>query len=160
MFDSAYAFSNSARAIAPIRSPRRVTLPAREPETPLDYQWAKALDALDVAFQPIVNIHTGACYGYEALLRNHEEAGFASIQDVFDSACALGMLVELEMALREKAVARFVRLDHWRQAKLFLNLDNRALSSHPELAGCALRFDLVAVTPWRLPRHLTDVWRE
>jgi putative endonuclease len=34
------------------------------------------------------------------------------------------------------------------------------LQRHPELAGCALRFDLVAVTPWRLPRHLTDVWRE
>jgi len=119
MFDSAYAFSTAAR----------------EPETPLDRRWAQVLDVLDIAFQPIVNIHTGACYGYEALLRNHEQAGFTSIQDVFDSACALGMLAEVEMGLREKAAAKFVQLANWRQAKLFLNLDNRALSAHPELFG-------------------------
>ena len=34
------------------------------------------------------------------------------------------------------------------------------LQRQPRLAGCALRFDLIAVTPWRLPRHLPDVWRE
>jgi len=30
---------------------------------------------------------------------------------------------------------------------------------HPDLAGHTLRFDLVAVRPWRLPRHLADAWR-
>ena len=34
------------------------------------------------------------------------------------------------------------------------------LQRRPRLAACAVRFDLVAVAPWRLPRHVADVWRE
>jgi putative endonuclease len=33
------------------------------------------------------------------------------------------------------------------------------LQRRQDLAGCAVRFDLVAVAPWRLPWHLPDVWR-
>jgi putative endonuclease len=39
-----------------------------------------------------------------------------------------------------------------RAAELFL-------LRHPRYADWALRFDLVAVRPWRLPRHLTDTLR-
>lgn len=39
-----------------------------------------------------------------------------------------------------------------RAAELFL-------LRRPDLAGHTLRFDLIAVRPWRLPRHLTDAWR-
>lgn len=34
------------------------------------------------------------------------------------------------------------------------------LQRRPQLAGCAVRFDLLALAPWRLPRHIPDVWRE
>jgi putative endonuclease len=34
------------------------------------------------------------------------------------------------------------------------------LQHRPSLAGCAVRFDLIATAPWRLPRHVADVWRE
>ena len=34
------------------------------------------------------------------------------------------------------------------------------LQHRPGLAGCAVRFDLVAVAPWRLPLHVLDIWRE
>ena len=34
------------------------------------------------------------------------------------------------------------------------------LQRRPRLAGCAVRFDLVAIAPWRLPRHVQDIWRE
>jgi putative endonuclease len=34
------------------------------------------------------------------------------------------------------------------------------LQRRPDLSDCAVRFDLVAVTPWRVPRHVADVWRE
>jgi putative endonuclease len=44
------------------------------------------------------------------------------------------------------------RQRHARAAELFL-------VRHPDLAGHTLRFDLVAVRPWRLPRHLVDAWR-
>ena len=33
------------------------------------------------------------------------------------------------------------------------------LLRYPHHADCVLRFDLVAVRPWRLPRHLVDAWR-
>ena len=39
-----------------------------------------------------------------------------------------------------------------RAAELFL-------LRHPGHADCTFRFDLVAVRPWRLPRHLVDAWR-
>jgi putative endonuclease len=39
-----------------------------------------------------------------------------------------------------------------RAAELFL-------LRHPSPAECNLRFDLVAVRPWRLPHHLADAWR-
>ena len=57
---------------------------------------------------------------------------------------------DLEQALgalgpRQKARTR-------RAAELFL-------LRHPAHADCVLRFDLVAVRPWHLPRHLADAWR-
>jgi putative endonuclease len=34
------------------------------------------------------------------------------------------------------------------------------LQRRPDLSDCAVRFDLVSVTPWRVPRHVADAWRE
>ena len=33
------------------------------------------------------------------------------------------------------------------------------LQRQPRLAGLAQRFDLIAISPWRWPLHLTDIWR-
>ncbi len=33
------------------------------------------------------------------------------------------------------------------------------LRDRPALAGLRQRFDLVLISPWRLPRHLGDAWR-
>ena len=33
------------------------------------------------------------------------------------------------------------------------------VGSRPALAELAMRFDVMSVTPWRPPRHLTDAWR-
>ncbi|MGE5518159.1 MAG: GGDEF domain-containing protein [Bacteroidota bacterium] len=101
----------------------------------LPQHWAEIAATLDMAFQPIVNIHTGTCYGYEALLRNTEAAGFASIQAFFDACHGDGVLAVMEMTLREKTIAKFVRMEHWRQAKLFVNMDNRALDAAGALAA-------------------------
>ncbi|HLO76921.1 MAG TPA: bifunctional diguanylate cyclase/phosphodiesterase [Magnetospirillum sp.] len=117
MFTPVHALGEAVRVPSPHMFPP--TVPAQP--------WGEILDTLDLAFQPIVNIHTGTCYGYEALLRNAEAAGFPSIQDFFDACHAGGILAEVELALRGKALAKFVQMDHWRQSKLFLNLDNRAL---------------------------------
>jgi putative endonuclease len=39
-----------------------------------------------------------------------------------------------------------------RAAELFL-------LRHPEHAGCTMRFDLITVRRWRMPRHLPDAWQ-
>lgn len=33
------------------------------------------------------------------------------------------------------------------------------LAEHPVHSGCAIRFDLIAIRPWRLPRLIEDAWR-
>jgi putative endonuclease len=33
------------------------------------------------------------------------------------------------------------------------------LARHPQAAGADIRYDIVAVVPWRLPRHLADAFR-
>jgi putative endonuclease len=33
------------------------------------------------------------------------------------------------------------------------------LAKHPDAAGLDLRYDMVVVAPWRLPKHLPDAFR-
>ncbi|MBI1208048.1 MAG: EAL domain-containing protein [Azospirillum sp.] len=80
-------------------------------------------------FQPIVNSFTGACYGFEALLRGQEALGFATIPALFDHAHDKGFLHRLDVLLREKALRGFVALGLTDQCRLFFNLDNRVLRS-------------------------------
>ncbi|KIL99660.1 diguanylate cyclase/phosphodiesterase (GGDEF & EAL domains) with PAS/PAC sensor(s) [Paramagnetospirillum magnetotacticum MS-1] len=89
---------------------------------------SQVLDQLTIALQPVVGIHSGVCHGYEALLRGTEAAGYDSIADFFDSCHEAGRLAEIELILRDKALAAFATLPHHPQAKLFLNIDNRVLS--------------------------------
>lgn len=34
------------------------------------------------------------------------------------------------------------------------------ISHHPALAGCDLRFDVIAILPYSWPRHLEDTWQD
>jgi diguanylate cyclase (GGDEF)-like protein len=91
------------------------------------------IDQLEYAFQPLVNIHTGACYGYEALLRHVDRLGFEDIGAFFDHFFISGQLFEVERCLREKAIARFANLQVDRRYKLFYNLDNRLFDNGVDL---------------------------
>lgn len=90
--------------------------------------WDYALERLDFAFQPIVNIHNGVCFGHEALLRNCTDAGFDSIRSVFDTAATTRRLNRVEAALREKAIRKFASIGGGRHLKLFYNVDNRCMA--------------------------------
>ena len=109
---------------------------------PLDDTWRPLLARLDYALQPIVNIHTGYAFGYEALLRRHQEAGFRSTSNFFDACHAGGVLDEVDIALREMAVAKFAQVANHTKTKLFFNLDNRTLE-HSE-AGFEATRELLA----------------
>ena len=65
--------------------------------------WKFVANLVDFAFQPIVDIETGVCYGVEALLRGQERVGYATIPDLFEAAYQAGMLHRLEVYLREQA---------------------------------------------------------
>ena len=95
--------------------------------------WPGLLARLDIALQPIVNIHTGVCFGYEGLMRNFGDAGFASPLDLLEAAHGAGRLVDVEMAVREKCIGKFAGLPDRDRAKLFINIDNRLLTTSNNL---------------------------
>ncbi|SMH56896.1 GGDEF domain-containing protein [Azospirillum agricola] len=89
------------------------------------FDWPAAVAALGYAFQPIVQLRSGRCHGYEALLRGFDRTPFADAAELLDAADAAGALAEVETALHAKAVAAYRGLAGWAEAKLFLNLDAR-----------------------------------
>ena len=93
--------------------------------TKLPQRWINNLEILDVAFQPILNIHTAKTYGVEALLRNFKDVGFKSIFTLFDSVYKEGILYSFDLALREKALKKYTHIKGYRDIKIFYNLDNR-----------------------------------
>ncbi len=104
-----------------------------------DKEWITRLDRIDYAFQPIVNIHTGNTFGFEALLRCHREAGFSSIDEVFDKAYDQGLLHQVDLVLREKALGKFAHFRKNHQVKLFYNLDNRLFDSMDYSPGSTMK---------------------
>lgn len=93
----------------------------------MEEKWHEVINKLDFAFQPIINVYTGMVYGYEALLRNYKQVEFESIQDFFDTAYEYEMLYQVDLWLREKAIAKFIKSGYQFDSKLFYNLDNRII---------------------------------
>ncbi|WP_372998497.1 GGDEF domain-containing protein [Sulfurimonas sp.] len=94
-------------------------------ENQLPKEWYENLSVLDIAFQPILNIHTGKIFAVEALLRNHKEAGFESIFDIFDEVYKKNILYSFDLELRKKTIKKFTEIAIYQDLKLFYNLDNR-----------------------------------
>lgn len=100
--------------------------------------WENALNSLHFAFQPIARSSDGRAYGYEALLRGWEEAGFRGIASVFDCAYLDGILLEFDRRLRSMAFGDFTR---WAPVgtKLFYNVDNRIFHYNDDAMGDTVR---------------------
>ncbi len=90
---------------------------------------SRARESLTYALQPVVNIHTGGVYGYEALLRGVMAMGFADINSLFAKAWILGFSADLDAFLRELAVSHFLQLPNAGRYRLFFNLDPRLLET-------------------------------
>lgn len=93
-----------------------------EPLHPIYHHY---LSVLDIAFQPIVDIHSGELFGVEALLRGTDTLGFESIESFFDRLYEENTLYTFDLALREKVIKKFCTIDSYAAIKLFYNLDNR-----------------------------------
>ncbi|MDD2265285.1 GGDEF domain-containing protein [Sulfuricurvum sp.] len=85
------------------------------------------LEILDVAFQPIVDIHSGAIFGVEALLRGTDTLGYDSIASFFDRLYEENILYTFDLRLREKVIEKFSLIEGYENIKLFYNIDNRVL---------------------------------
>ena len=73
-----------------------------------------------------------------ALLRGTAEAGFESIEAVFDAAYDEGILAPVEIELWSRAFASFVRVPHHGHMKLFCNADNRGALAEPGTRSATL----------------------
>lgn len=93
--------------------------------------WEDIIHQMDYAFQPIISCESKICYGYEALLRNIEPAGFDSIQAFMNACYGANLLHWINSLLIEKAIVKFLELKSLKRderLKLFFNLDSRLLS--------------------------------
>ncbi len=116
--------------LAPLRPAIERSGPPARPDAPeaANGSLTDLIDRLDFAFQPIVNIHTGSCAGYEVLLRGVEAVGFAGIPDFLDHFFLANRLAEVETLLRKKAMIKFARLPNSTRQRLFFNVDNRVFA--------------------------------
>ncbi|MDV7339990.1 GGDEF domain-containing protein [Terasakiella sp. A23] len=90
---------------------------------------------LDYAFQPIVDIHNGTVFGYEALMRHHDKLGVETIFDVFDTADQFNILHRFDMMVRAHVISKFSKLPRNHRTRLFYNLDNRIITSPDYFRG-------------------------
>lgn len=115
--------------------------------------WNYACDAMQYAFQPIVNTYTGRVFGYEALLRGHEAQGFKTIHTVFDRAADDGVLADVNRIFFHRATTAF-RDTGLRTGKLFFNIDNRIF--HGAVPGAFLN-ELVDCSEIPLDRVILEI---
>ncbi|MCF1460179.1 GGDEF domain-containing protein [Agrobacterium vitis] len=83
---------------------------------------------MENAMQPIVEVQTGAVFGYETLMRGQERIGFETPLDILDQAHETGQLLALEQMVASRALAKFASLPDHAAYTLFLNLDVRLIA--------------------------------
>jgi putative endonuclease len=106
-------------------------------------RWAEALAAWSLrlrGYRVVARRYRTPLGEIDLIVRRGRLLAFVEVKARPDLDLALGAL-----GARQRERTR-------RAAELFL-------LRHPGHADCILRFDLVAVRPWRLPRHLADAWR-
>ncbi len=106
----------------------------------LNEKWQLALDKIKYAYQPIISYSSGEVLAQEALIRNVHEAGFESVEKLFDTAYQEAVLHQIEIELRKKAIRKFLKYRNPHKNKLFLNIDTRVLQMHDYLAGKTAEF--------------------
>lgn len=67
------------------------------------------------------------------------------------------IVVEVKRRLRLETALEAVG---WRQRERLVRAAQMLAARRPALAGAAVRLDLIALAPGRLPRHIADAWRE
>jgi putative endonuclease len=69
-----------------------------------------------------------------------------------------GVLAAVEVKARQQAAVAIEAVTP-RQQRRIARAAEGFLSRHPECDNLTVRFDIMVVLPWRLPRHFPDAWR-
>jgi putative endonuclease len=91
--------------------------------------------------------------GYRILARGYR-APVGEI-DIIARRGGLLLLVEVKARARDKDAAEALQP---RQQRRIARAAEHFLQRQPALAGLAQRFDVMLVSPWRLPRHVAGAW--
>lgn len=118
--------------------------------------WRRSIDRVRYAFQPITSTHTGQAVGFEALLRDVDRAGFASIGELFDRATSDGVVVDVSLMLLGEAARALTDapVNTQELGRLFYNLDNRLFDSEE---GCRRLFDAIGTLPLPVNRITFEI---
>lgn len=111
--------------------------------------------AVSSLFQPIVSSLEKRVVGYEALSRGPSDSPLHSPLTLFAAARHHGMLTELEMLCRSRAISRFCALGL--PGKLFLNISPESLLEQQHYSGGTLAMlEASGLTPDRVVIELTE----
>ncbi|WP_129140569.1 EAL domain-containing protein [Modicisalibacter coralii] len=110
---------------------------------------------IDVHYQPIVAVHAGRVFAYEALSRGPSGTPFARPVPLFQAAREAGLLASLESVCRERAVRDFVA--EGLGERLFVNVSPEVLLDPQHRSGDTRRLlDALGMAPHRLVIELTE----
>lgn len=112
-------------------------------------------DQLGMAFQPVVDLGTGAVHGYEALCRGPVATSFHSPAVLFAMATEADMVFELDRGCRRKALVAAKALPP--DAKLFVNVFPSCMYD-PEFQGASLIriLDDLGLSPDRIVLEINE----
>lgn len=90
-----------------------------------DRKWNKLIDKLSFCFQPIVNVQTGICFGYECILKQSADSEYKDLTQIFDKAAEEGDLFDVHVMIRKKMLSLFSKIENYQMLSIFLPVDNR-----------------------------------
>lgn len=91
-------------------------------------KWNNIISKIDFDIQPIVNIKSGKTYAIEVFLRNFDKScSFYSINNFFNEAFNDGVLYQVDLLLRMKAVKKYKKVNV-ENLRLFYNVDPRIVT--------------------------------
>jgi EAL domain-containing protein (putative c-di-GMP-specific phosphodiesterase class I) len=87
------------------------------------------ITSIDIYLQPIISINKKKIFGYEALVRAHEEDSYVSPETLFTKAKEQNLCIQLDKFLRILAIKKFHKyfLEN-NKALLFLNFESSAIN--------------------------------
>lgn len=110
---------------------------------------------LNALFQPIINVHKGEIVGYEGLIRGPSDSPLHSPMNLFKTARAHGLSVQVEHLCRRVVLERFAELKL--PGKLFLNVSPEMLMQPQARRGETLGYiQEVGLHPERVIIELTE----